>query len=69
VVLVRGRGFASEERGVREERLVGALLLASGVREERLVGALLLASGGRGEGGRMMVGGAEAGLVCYPRQS
>ena len=51
MVLVRGRGFASEAR------------------EERLVGALLLASGGRGEGGRMMVGGAEAGLVCYPRQS
>ena len=53
MVLVRGRGFASEERGVREERLVGALLLASGVREE---------------GVRMMVVGAEVGLVCYPRQ-
>ncbi len=49
-------------------RRVGALLLASGVREEQVVGALLLASGVRGEGGRMMVVGAEAGLVCYPRQ-
>jgi len=50
MVLVRGRGFASE---AREERLVGALLLAWEAREE---------------GGQMVVEVVVAGLVCYPRQ-
>ena len=42
--------------------------IASVVLEGRPVGALLLASGVREEGVRMMVVGAEVGLVCYPRQ-
>ena len=41
---------------------------ASGAGEERQAGGLLLASGVEEEGGRMMVVGVGAGLVCYPRQ-
>jgi hypothetical protein len=68
MVLVRGRGFASE---AREERLVGVLLLAWGALEEggqMVVVVLLLAWGALEEGGQMVVVVVVAGLFCYPRQ-